>query len=126
MLLMGVFAGLALTLTVIGLYGVISYSVSRRTHELGVRIALGAQRRDVLKLVIGQGMLLGLIGVVLGIGGAFALTRILQSLLFDVSTTDPLIFIAVSLLLVLVIITACYLPARRATRVDPVIALRYE
>jgi putative ABC transport system permease protein len=125
-LLMSVFAALALTLAGIGLYGVISYSVNQRRHEIGIRMALGAERRDVLKLIIGQGMMLTLIGVASGLAAALALTRLMQSLLFDVSATDPLTFIIVSALLAGVTLLACWIPARRATKVDPLAALRCE
>jgi predicted permease len=125
-LLLGLFAALALSLACAGLYGVISYAVAQRTHEIGVRMALGAQPFDVLRLVLRQGMALTLTGLVIGIGVGVAVTRVLSDMLFGVSTTDPVTFIGVPLLLLLVAFLACYIPARRATRIDPLKALRYE
>jgi putative ABC transport system permease protein len=124
--LFSVFAVLALALAVTGVYGVLSYSVSQRTHEVGIRMALGAGRSDVLRLFMQQGMRLVLLGLVIGLGGAFVLTRLMSSLLFGVSATDKVTFILVALGLTIAGVCACYLPARRATKVDPLIALRYE
>ena len=126
MILLGAFAVLALGLAAIGIYGVIAYVVGQRTQEIGIRMALGAQRRDVLGLILWQGTRLALLGVAIGMAGAFALTRLMTDLLFGVAATDPVTFAQLAGILTIVAMAACYLPARRATRVDPVAALRWE
>jgi len=126
LVLLGIFSALALILAAIGIYGVMAYSVALRTQEIGIRMALGAQQKDVLRLILGQGARIAFFGVAIGLGAAAALARLLSSLLFSVSTSDPITFAAVSILLLAIALLACYIPARRALRVDPIIALRYE
>jgi len=126
LILVGFFAGAALLLAVVGLYGVMAHSVVRRAAEIGVRIALGATRANILRLVLAQGVRVTAIGVILGIAGSLALTRAIRSLLFGLDPADPATFAAVALLLIAVAFLACYLPARRASNVDPMVALHYE
>jgi ABC-type antimicrobial peptide transport system permease subunit len=124
--MLAIAGAMALTLGIIGIYGVISYTVSERHREIGIRLALGAQGRDVLHMVLQQGAKLALVGVAIGIGAAFGLTELMRNLLFGVTAYDPLTFAAVAILLIFVALLACYIPARRAMLVDPIVALRYE
>ena len=126
MVLLALFAGLALTLAAVGIYGIVAYSVTERTHEIGVRVALGAQRRDVMAMVVGQGMTMTIVGTAIGVAASAALARLMSSLLFGVSAVDPVTFVAIPLLLIAVALAACYVPARRAMRVDPLETLRSE
>ena len=124
--LLGVFAALAIVLAAVGIYGVISFSVARRTREIGVRMALGASRADVLRMIVREGMRTAAIGLAAGLVAALALTRVMRSILYEVTATDPAVFAAIALLLAAVAALASYIPARRATRIDPIAALRYE
>jgi putative ABC transport system permease protein len=126
MLLLGAFAALAVILAAVGIYGVVAYTASQRTHEIGIRMALGGQRRDVLGLIVAEGAELVFVGILIGIVGSLALARVMAGLLFEVKPADPATFTAVAILLALVALAACYIPARRATKVDPMVALRYE
>lgn len=129
MILLGTFAGLAILLASVGIYGVISYSVAQRIHEIGIRMALGAHKGDVLRMMVGQGVALALAGLTIGVVAALMLTRVLSSfsvLLYGVGGSDPVTYITVSALLIFAAVAACYVPTRRAMRVDPMVALRYE
>jgi putative ABC transport system permease protein len=126
MVILGLTAGMAMLLGFVGIYGVTSYAVAQRTHEIGIRIAIGAQTRAVHRLVIGQGITLAMVGVSAGLIGAFALTRVLAGLLFGVTATDPLTFTGVAVILLVIALIACWIPSRRAASVDPMIALRHE
>ena len=121
-----IFAALALLLAALGIYGVMSYLVAQRTNEIGIRMALGANRKDVMKLILKHGIILAIVGVVIGIIASFALTRLMSDLLFGVSPTDPATFIVIPLVSIFVAFVSCFLPARSATKVDPIVALRYE
>ena len=126
MILLSVFSTLALVLSAVGIYGVISYLTGQRTHEIGIRVALGASAKDVLRMVLGEGLRITLIGIGIGLAAALGLTRLITKIIYGVSASDPLTFFGVALLLTAVALVACYIPARRAMRVDPIIALRYE
>ena len=126
MFLLGLFAALALLLAAIGIYGIMAFAVTQRTHEIGVRMALGAQRSDVLKLILKQGVILAVTGVLIGLAGSLGLTRVISTLLFNVAATDKVTFAGVALGLFVITFIASYIPAWRATRVDPLVALRYE
>ena len=126
MVLLGIFAGLALVMSCVGIYGVVSYLVGQRLHEVGIRMALGAERGDVLRMVLADGAKMTLAGVAIGLASAFALTRLMSKMLYGISAHDPLSYAGVAGLLSLVALLACFVPAMRATRVDPVVALRYE
>ena len=126
MVLLGIFAGLALILAVVGIYGILAYIVTQQTHEIGIRMAMGAQRRDMLLFILRRGVRLTLIGVAIGLPAAWVVTRVMSSLLYGVSPRDPLTFIGMTLLLVTTALLASYIPARRATKVDPMVPLRYE
>ena len=126
LLLVGIFASLALVLAAVGMYGVMAYAVTLRTHEIGVRMALGAQPRDVMRMILWQGTTLTVAGLLIGSTVSFIVTRLISTMLYDVAASDPVAFTGSAILLLIVALLACYIPARRATRVDPMVALRYE